>query len=600
MLKFGNQEFRNLEEQVKKNKDDIQNFKDGNQTIAEFGITVVGIVPTAADLPATADNYGDAYLVGDTAPYDVRVWTRDVANNTAKWVDLGQFPLAGPKGDRGPEGSKIYFGNIQNAIATRAGDYFVDMTTGYWYVSYANPGVGYSWSFIGSLKGEKGDRGLQGLAGPKGSVGPQGNIGPIGPAGPAGPKGDVGPAFKVQGTLASSSNLPTPTAEMQDKGYAYIIPDAEGNKHIWVIQGPDSGPFSWVDVGTAGVGIQGPAGDPGIGLNTLTDTDLTYGDVTVDYNTTDGMTITGTMRQTFNGTNHDSAMDLEIPIKPGKGIVIDKPADKQQIDVKVDINDAVKSENAANSVQIGVYSKVNRLEGIAIGTSSEVSPSSTGGIALGPRAHVGGYEAVSIGRNTKSQGSGSVVIGSGCETDIPNVIVLGYYADTTDTNASGIKFVLADGTGTSDKHNYFKITKDSADVYHMFLNGTEVPTQTKTLFGDKSIVGSGNIDLYRHNIHIAGETTDNEVWCNMIVISSKNTVVDSLTDLYTLCNGMGDLLPISGLCKVSELQNVKGPAILCRATANGGIYWIDSNNTSRLYNWGSMPTLTISDTVTTI
>lgn len=600
MLKFGNQEFRNLEEQVKKNKDDIQDFKDGNQTIAEFGITVVGIIPTAADLPATADNYGDAYLVGDTAPYDMRVWTRDVANNTAKWVDLGQFPLAGPKGDRGPEGSKIYFGNTQNAIATGAGDYFVDMTTGYWYVSYANPGVGYSWSFIGSLKGEKGDRGGQGHQGPAGPVGPQGNIGPIGPAGPAGPKGDVGPAFSVQGTLASSSNLPTPTAAMQDKGYAYIIPDNEGNKHIWVIQGPDSGPFTWVDVGVAGVGIQGPAGADGIGLNTLTDTDLTYGDVTVDYNTTDGMTITGTMRQTFNGTNHDSTMDLEIPIKPGKGIVIDKPADKQQIDVKVDINDAVTSENAANSVQIGMYSKVNRLEGIAIGTSSEVSPSSTGGIALGPRAHVGGYEAVSIGRNTKSQGSGSVVIGSGCETDIPNVIVLGYYADTTDTNASGIKFVLADGTGTSDKHNYFKITKDSTGVYHMFLNGTEVPTQTKTLFGDKSIVGSGNIDLYRHNIHIEGETTDSEVWCNMIIISSKNTVVDSLTDLYTLCNGMGNLLPISGVCKIAEFPNVKGPAILCRATASGGIYWIDSNNASRIYTWGSMPALTITDTVTTI
>lgn len=600
MLKFGNQEFRNLEEQVKKNKDDIQDFKDGNQTIAEFGITVVGIVASAADLPATADNYGDAYLVGDTAPYDMRVWTRDVANNTAKWVDLGQFPLAGPKGDRGPEGSKIYFGNIQNAIATRAGDYFVDMTTGYWYVSYAKPGVGYSWSFIGSLKGEKGDRGLQGLQGPKGAVGPQGNIGPIGPAGPAGPKGDVGPAFNVQGTLTSSSNLPTPTAEMQDKGYAYVIPDNEGNKHIWVIQGPEGGPFSWIDVGVAGVGIQGPAGADGIGLNTLTDTDLTYGDVTVDYNTTDGMTITGTMRQTFNGTNHDSTIDLEIPIKPGKGIVMDKPADKQQVDVKVDVNDAVKSENAVNSVQIGPYSIVNRLEGIAIGASSEVSPKSTGGIALGPHAHVGGYEAVSIGRNTKSQGSGSVVIGSNCETDKPNVIVLGYYADTTDTNASGIKFVLADGTGTSDRHNYFKITKDGSGVYHIFLNGTEIPTQIKTLFGDKSIVGSGNIDLYRHNIHIAGETTDSEVWCNMIIISSKNTVVDSLTDLYTLCNGMGDLLPISGLCKIAELPNAKGPAILCRATASGGIYWIDSNNASRLYTWGSMPTLTITDTVTTI
>lgn len=623
MLKFGNQEFRNLEEQVKKNKDDIQDFKDGNQTIAEFGITVIGIVPTVGDLPATAENYGDAYLVGDTAPYDMRVWTRDVANNTAKWVDLGQFPLAGPKGDRGPEGSKIYFGNIQNAIATRAGDYFVDMTTGYWYVSYSNPGVGYSWSFIGSLKGEKGDRGIQGIQGIAGPVGPKGNHGPIGPAGPAGPKGDVGPAFNVQGTLASSSNLPTPTAEMQDKGYAYIIPDNEGNKHVWVIQGPEGGPFSWIDVGVAGVGIQGPAGADGVGINSLTDTDLTYGDVTVDYNTTDGMTITGTMRQTFNGTNHDSTMDLEIPIKPGKGIVIDKPADKQQVNIKVDINDAVKSGNSSGTIAIGQYSSgegvaigkyadskvygtaiaignyatTNNGEAIAIGVSSVTT--GTGGVAVGANAKANAYESVAIGRNAQAQGDGSVIVGSNCNTTNQNIVILGYYADTADANASGVRFVLADGT-SSARHNYLKITKDGTNVYHMFLNGTEVPTQTKTLFGDKSIVGSGNIDLYRHNIHIAGETTDSEVFCNMIVISSKNTVVDSLTDLYTLCNGMGDLLPISGLCRIAELPNVKGPATLCRATASGGIYWIDSNNASRLYNWSSMPTLTITDTVTTI
>lgn len=355
MLKFGNQEFRNLEEQVKKNKDDIQDFKDGNQTIAEFGITVVGIVPTAADLPATADNYGDAYLVGDTAPYDMRVWTRDVANNTAKWVDLGQFPLAGPKGDRGPEGSNIYFGEIKNAIANRAGDYFVDMVTGYWYVSYSNPGVGYSWSFIGSLKGEKGDRGLQGLAGPKGATGERGATGPIGPQGYKGDKGDVGPAFNIQGTLASSSNLPTPTAEMQDKGYAYIIPDSTGVKHIWVIQGPEGGPFSWIDVGAAGVGIQGPAGADGVGINTLTDTDLTYGDVTVDYNTTDGMTITGTMRQTYVGGNHDSTMDLEIPIIPGTGIVIDKQANGNKIVIKTNIKTIFGNQSIIGSGNIDLY-----------------------------------------------------------------------------------------------------------------------------------------------------------------------------------------------------------------------------------------------------
>lgn len=355
MLKFGNQEFRNLEEQVKKNKDDIQDFKDGNQTIAEFGITVVGIVPTAADLPATADNYGDAYLVGDTAPYDMRVWTRDVANNTAKWVDLGQFPLAGPKGNRGPEGSKIYFGNIQNAIATRADDYFVDMTTGYWYASHANPGVGYSWSFIGSLKGEKGDRGLQGLQGPKGATGERGATGPIGPQGYKGDKGDVGPAFNVQGTLASSSNLPTPTAAMQDKGYAYIIPDSTGVKHIRVIQGPEGGPFSWIDVGAAGVGIQGPAGADGVGIDSLTDTDLTYGDVTVEYNTTDGMTITGTMRQTYTGGNHDSTMDLEIPIVPGIGIIMDKQANADKVVIKTNLKTIFGNQSLVGSGNIDLY-----------------------------------------------------------------------------------------------------------------------------------------------------------------------------------------------------------------------------------------------------
>ena len=130
-------------------------------------------------------------------------------------------------------------------------------------------------------------------------------------------------------------------------------------------------------------------------------------------------------------------------------------------------------------------------------------------------------------------------------------------------------------------------------IYHGLTSNN-----VKTIFG-QSIFGSGQINLYRHNIHIAGETTDDEVWCNMIIISSNNMVVDSLTDLYTLCNGMGDLLPISGLCKLSSVEG-KGVAILCRATASGGIYWIGSDNASRLYTWGSMPTLTITDTVTTV
>ena len=123
---------------------------------------------------------------------------------------------------------------------------------------------------------------------------------------------------------------------MQDKGYAYIIPDAQGTKHIWVIQGPGDGPFKWVDVGAAGVGIKGDNGTDGIGLNTLTNTDLTYGNVTVTYNTTDGIGINGTMRQTYDGTNHDSTVDMHIPLIPGNGILIDKQAGTEKVEVKVD------------------------------------------------------------------------------------------------------------------------------------------------------------------------------------------------------------------------------------------------------------------------
>lgn len=262
-----------------------------------------------------------------------------MANSTAKWVDLGAFPLQGPKGDKGDIGSVI----IADAGAplnnpTSLYDFYLDTISGYWYVPYLNE-TGYGWLKSFTLKGEKGDRGEQGKQGAQGLTGPQGKTGPIGPQGQKGDKGDAGPAFNVQGTLASTANLPTPTATMQDKGYAYIIPDAQGTKHIWVIQGPEGGPFSWVDVGAAGVGIQGPAGTDGVGLNTLTDTDLTYGNVTVTYDTTNGIGINGTMRQTYGDTNHDSTVDMNIPIVAGDGIAINKKANEEKVEVKVELVD---------------------------------------------------------------------------------------------------------------------------------------------------------------------------------------------------------------------------------------------------------------------
>ena len=376
MLQFGNKEFRNLEEQVEKNAQDIEDFKNANQTIAEFGIYVVGVLASVDDLPAQGENFGDAYLIGSQPPYDMHVWTRDVANNTAKWVDLGAFPLKGDKGD----------------------------------------------------------------------------------------KGDTGAAFNVQGTLASSSNLPTPTAAMQDKGYAYLIPDTEGTKHIWVIQGPEGGPFSWVDVGTAGVGIQGPKGTDGVGLNTLTNTDLTYGNVAVTYNTTDGIGINGTMRQTYDGTNHDSTVDMQIPLVPGNGILIDKQAGTERVEVKID-----------QSKNFSIYGNTNRY--FTADTSASFA--------------------------------------------LPEGSIYTSYGDE-----NGIPTISHKDPGGTYKYNY----PTNASGTHTLLSNNNV----KTLFS-KSIVGEGNIDLYRHVIKITGGNAPyNDCFAYLTVISSKNLNVKSLADLKTL------------------------------------------------------------------
>lgn len=510
MLKYGNKEFRNLEEQVEKNAQDIQDFKDGNQTIAEFGITVVGTLATAAELPAQGENYGDAYLIGTQTPYDMRVWTRDVANNTAKWVDLGTFPLQGPKGDKGDIGSTISFGNgepLNNPTASN--QFYINVATGYWYVSFEIHSGIYLWVKRFTLKGEKGDRGEQGKQGVQGLTGPQGNTGPIGPQGPQGKKGDVGPAFNVQGTLASSSNLPTPTAAMQDKGYAYLIPDAQGTKHIWVIQGPEGGPFQWVDVGTAGVGIQGPKGTDGVGLNTLTDTDLTYGDVTVTYDTTDGIGINGTMRQTYDGTNHDSMVDMHIPIVAGNGILIDKLANSEKVEVKTDPTAHLECQTL----------KVVATSGPAVKPFIKLNPSTSE------------IEYLEAGETVPKYAS------------------------------------LPDKSGRLMTSN-----------------------NIKTLFGNQSIVGMGNIDLYRHHVQCQQGSIVGYGHVDIDIISSKNLKIDSLTDLKTVL-GNTFRYPAFG-------QGGGNSYIVMGVTQDGPLgYTPNATPTEIQQSWSGW---TFTDTVTTV
>lgn len=106
MLKFGNKEFRNLQEQVDKNKDDIQDFLKGKNVLNQFGIKVIGQVDSEGELPPAEEyqgEYGDTFAVGDEAPYDLYVFTRPFEDDidTNHWFNIGQFPKPGPAGADG-------------------------------------------------------------------------------------------------------------------------------------------------------------------------------------------------------------------------------------------------------------------------------------------------------------------------------------------------------------------------------------------------------------------------------------------------------------------------------------------------------------------
>ena len=338
-------ELRNLQEQVEKNKADIEYIVNQEGALNQFGLKVVGQVDTIGDMPTVqaykANNpkweYGDAFMVGastaeatvvDVDKAVLLVLTRaNTKYPTDFWMNLKEFPKPGPVGPQGPQGEQgiqgehgldVTSGNGLPTTQAPEGTTYINATTGDVYRRYNN-----IWQLIGNIKGPTGS---------VGPVGPQGNTGPIGPQGAIGPQGPRGIGVNILGTLTSTSQLPNPTTVEKDS--AYIIP-ADGVNHLWVIEGTDN--LVWTDFGTAGLGEKGDKGADGVGINTMTDLDLTYGNTTVNYDTVNGMTINGQARFTYDGgTTKDVPMDIDVPIVAGEGITIDKVNGQEKVEVKLD------------------------------------------------------------------------------------------------------------------------------------------------------------------------------------------------------------------------------------------------------------------------
>lgn len=594
MLKFDGKEWRNLEDQVEY----LTAAFHSGKLIDELGIKVQGVYTTLAAAKVAYPGpyeYGDAFSIGTAAPYNLYIYTRNIED----FFDFGPFPAQGP------------IGKTPNISATAS----VESDTGTPQVFVTKGGsdeeVTFNFDFR-NLKGERGLEGRVGQTGPQGPQGIQGLTGPIGPQGPKGNKGDYGPGMKVYGTLTSTAQLPTPTKTMHDDGAAYLIPDGGGVKHMWIIEGANDA-YSWIDAGTAGFGAKGEPGNDGAGINSLTDTNLTIGNTTVQYSTDGGIQVNSTMRQTYNnGENHDSTVDLALPVVGTNGITIDKAAQGEKIEIS---GAGLVAKNTETHTGYLAYTadKDNNTYMMPIGTKpSNANPASLAAYGVAGR---GTTEAAGVLYTGTPQADYEATNKKYVEDNFVKKVTNARRVYGTDhsgnqttywvdySNAANENFVPVRG-----KNGSLYIPTASINQTNTGFDGQEAINRTyfeqnaitagnvKTLFG-QSIIGTGNVDLYRHVIHLknTSETYNTDVY--LVYYSSSDLQVDSLTDLCTLFGvaSENDLptYPVNGKCqdKVALWINNEG----IRLSENVGIEFYLSWSNFKLHQAGY-----VSDTVTRI
>ena len=166
-------QLRNLEEQVQENARLIAEHYNRDRVLADFGIRIIGTIPTSADLPDEATyegEYGDAYFVGASEPYSVWVWTRPDINSghpNDYWLNIGPIAIEGPQGPQGEKGNtgargestkwRTGSGDPGPTISSdKLNDLYLDTLTGnVWQVKEQQDKTLY-WTFIANIKGLRG------------------------------------------------------------------------------------------------------------------------------------------------------------------------------------------------------------------------------------------------------------------------------------------------------------------------------------------------------------------------------------------------------------------------------------------------------------
>ena len=253
MIVYNNKEYRNLVEQVQKNKADIEDWNSKEDTLANFGIRIIGKVATEDKLPDIIDSegkqvydYGDAFMVGsdEDVDYEYFVCTRPTTEvSEAHWQDIGSLSIIGPEGPKGENGASIATAHVVGYGESQVIQDGISMTqtTNVTKLTKTDGTSTQFTIFAFGKNGEKGDTGIQGEKGEKGEKGDKGEQGPQGEMGP------TAPAYHIVGSVTSTSQLPAPTV-LNDLSAAYILETSDA-KQLYIQMGTTVKEAKWEYLG---------------------------------------------------------------------------------------------------------------------------------------------------------------------------------------------------------------------------------------------------------------------------------------------------------------------------------------------------------------
>lgn len=296
--------------QIEKNRQDIEAIINDAVAFNYIGMKVVGQANTADELPKKANyevwpfNYGDAFAVGTTDPYNYYLWTRAFgAHLSDHWFNIGIFPapstVPGPKGDTGETGPapNLTIGTVTSTLSQPQ-------------VTIEGTSPNYTLNFK-LQKGDKGDPGTNGRNGVDGKNGKDGTNAII---------------YTVKGAVDTVSQLPVADSVSADT--AYLVKDGSLLYGIMVQNGTNI----WYNYGSTKVGPRGPAG---VGTTDLTQVQFPEGEHTITLDDTDGLSILGTGKFSY-GTNDTASpqMTVRVPLKAGTGISMEADANSKFLEIK--------------------------------------------------------------------------------------------------------------------------------------------------------------------------------------------------------------------------------------------------------------------------